>query len=134
MILHVFQNHVYQKIKINTYFTLQVILSYIKFALSSPKMEHYTMVYKKFIAGINNFVICITTLLNWMILNIYLYSLRKMVRQKLLWLNGQKLWMILFEISSSEWIWTRLWNASRLNGIFLCYILKQYFVKKNTAQ
>lgn len=84
MILHVFQNHVYQKIKINTYFTLQVILSYIKFALSSPKMEHYTMVYKKFIAGINNFVICITTLLNWMILNIYLYSLRKMVRQKLL--------------------------------------------------
>lgn len=37
MILHVFQNHVYQKIKINTYFTLQVILTYIKFALSSPK-------------------------------------------------------------------------------------------------
>lgn len=57
-----------------------------------------------------------------------------MVRQKLLWLNGQKLWMILFEISSSEWIWTRLWNASKLNGIFICYILKQYFVKKNTAQ
>lgn len=49
MILHVFQNHVYQKIKINTYFTLQVILTYIKFALSSPKMEQYTMVYKKFI-------------------------------------------------------------------------------------
>lgn len=83
MILHVFQNHVYQKIKINTYFTLQVILSYIKFALSSPKMEHYTMVTKNSY-GINDFVICITTLLNWMILNIYLYSLRKMVRQKLL--------------------------------------------------
>lgn len=62
--------YTYDTTHVNTYFTLQVILSYSICTFFSWNGALYTMVYANNSYGINKFVICIATLINWMILNI----------------------------------------------------------------